>query len=69
MENAGVWTNIVDILWPVGSLYYCRQNTDNNPSEILGGSWIEIGDSNLLPNLVNDSTGEVISLTAYYRTA
>lgn len=34
-----VWANILDILWPVGSLYYCLEGDANNPATVLGGVW------------------------------
>lgn len=39
--NTKVWVNILDILWPVGSLYYCLDGEANNPATTLGGTWVQ----------------------------
>lgn len=39
--NANTWVNILDILWPVGSLYYVLQGSDNTPDTVLGGTWVQ----------------------------
>lgn len=36
-----VWVNIVDILWPVGSLYWCLDGAATDPTAVVGGSWIQ----------------------------
>lgn len=41
MAEGKIWVNILDILWPVGSLYYCLQGTANAPGVVLGGTWIQ----------------------------
>jgi hypothetical protein len=41
MADTKVWVNILDILWPVGSLYYCLDGDANAPSAVLGGTWVQ----------------------------
>jgi len=41
MVTPKIWVNILDILWPVGSLYYCLSDTANTPGVVLGGTWIQ----------------------------
>lgn len=39
-------SDILDMIYPVGSLYWSRRNT--NPSEIFGGTWVQIRDKFIL---------------------
>lgn len=39
MANTKVWVNILDILWPVGSLYCCVDGAESSPAVTLGGTW------------------------------
>jgi len=39
--SANTWVNIIDILWPVGSLYYVLQDSANTPDTVLGGTWVQ----------------------------
>lgn len=41
MVDTKVWVNILDILWPVGSLYYCLDGSANAPGAVLGGTWVQ----------------------------
>lgn len=41
MANTKVWVNILDILWPVGSLYYCIDGEESSPAVTLGGTWTQ----------------------------
>jgi hypothetical protein len=41
MADTRVWVNILDILWPVGSLYYCIDGEESNPAATLGGYWTQ----------------------------
>lgn len=43
-----VWVNILDILWPVGSLYWCVDGLASDPTEILGGFWIQCAGKTLV---------------------
>ena len=45
MAATKVWVNILDILWPVGSLYYCVEDAD--PADVLGGTWVQQVNSTL----------------------
>lgn len=47
MAATKVWVNILDILWPVGSLYYCLSGESNNPAAVLGGTWVQQANSTL----------------------
>lgn len=58
--DANTWVNILDILWPVGSLYYVLQGSDNAPSTTLGGSWTQQSGTITVGSHV---------FTAWYRTA
>lgn len=42
-----VWVNIIDILWPVGSLYWCVNGNESDPTRILGGFWIQCQDKTI----------------------
>ena len=46
MSATKVWVNILDILWPVGSLYYCLEG--NEPAAVLGGTWVQQTNSTLI---------------------
>ena len=39
--DANTWVNILDILWPVGSLYYVLHDSVNTPDTVLGGTWVQ----------------------------
>ena len=56
---AQVWANITDLLWPVGSVYRCLNETTNYPANMFGGYWEEIG--------TEEVNGETYSI--YYRYA
>lgn len=42
-----IWVNVTDILWPVGSTYFCWSFSDDpldlgdqNPVNFFGGNWV-----------------------------
>lgn len=37
------WVNLMDILYPVGSMYFSTSST--SPSSLIGGSWVQITDA------------------------
>lgn len=41
--NEGIWINIIDIFWPVGSIYKNTIDDSNSPSYLFGGFWENIG--------------------------
>lgn len=58
---ATTWVNIIDVLWPVGSVYYTTSNSESNsPAALFEGSWNG-------PVAVTDSAGATIY--RYIRTA
>ena len=67
---AATWVNIVDLFWPIGSVYYRDHyevngsTTDpNSPSVLFGGTWVK--------TIVTDPDGdnETYKLDRYVRTA
>lgn len=47
--DANTWVNILDILWPVGSLFYCLEGA-TGPETTLGGSWVAQGSTLTIGN-------------------
>lgn len=41
MAATKIWANILDILWPAGSLYYCVDGDASDPGSVLGGMWVQ----------------------------
>ena len=39
-------TSIVDLIYPIGSLYWSSKST--NPSDLFGGTWVQIKDKFIL---------------------
>lgn len=38
------WVNIIDLFWPVGSIYWAyNENNTNDPVTLFGGQWALIG--------------------------
>lgn len=48
MDTTKIWVNILDILWPVGSLYYCLAGDESSPAVVLGGTWVQKTGSNFV---------------------
>lgn len=69
MADNNVWVNITDLLWPVGSAYFCYTSTntapvDNVPANLFGGTWVGPVDSGT--TVINNIT---YYQWKYYRTA
>jgi len=35
------WVNVIDLFYPVGTIYEAYDNT-NSPASLFGGSWIQL---------------------------
>ncbi len=35
------WVNIIDLMYPVGTIYYA-DNTVNTPASLFGGTWVAL---------------------------
>lgn len=35
------WVNIIDLFYPVGSVYTTYDST-NNPADLFGGTWVQV---------------------------
>lgn len=57
------WINLLEVLYPVGSLYF--STTDTSPASIIGGSWTKI--ENALLGTTGDEMGEIKEYSGSYR--
>lgn len=56
VNDNSTWTTYLDMIYPIGSYYLSNNNT--SPSNLFGGSWVQINDSRyLLPKGYNDLGG------------
>lgn len=67
MADNNIWVNITDLLWPVGSVYTCHTNSqDNSPTNLFGGTWVgPITGS----TYTDDLSGTSFTEYKYFRTA
>ena len=35
------WVNIIDLFYPVGTIYTTNDST-NNPADLFGGTWVQV---------------------------
>lgn len=60
-RNGNTWRNIVDLIFPVGTMFLSQANT--SPAGFVGGTWAEFNENRfLLPNK-NTATGGSWSIT------
>ena len=60
-RNGNTWKNIVDLIFPVGTMFLSQANT--SPAGFVGGTWAEFNENRfLLPNK-NTATGGSWSIT------
>lgn len=57
------WVNLLDVVYPVGSLYFTNNTT--SPAAIIGGSWTRI--ENALLGTAGDKMGDIGQYNGSYR--
>lgn len=57
------WINLLDVVYPVGSLYFTNNTT--SPAAIIGGSWTRI--ENALLGTAGDKMGDIGQYNGSYR--
>jgi len=57
------WINILDMFYPVGSLYFSTNYT--SPASVIGGSWTQI--ENALLGATGDKMGDIKNYNGSYR--
>lgn len=57
------WVNLIDLFWPIGSIYYDIQDNNNDPTNVFGGTWVEITE-----DIITFQTGKE-SIRAWKRVA
>lgn len=54
------WVNVIDLFYPVGTVYWTLQGNNNNPATLFGGQWDPIG---------TITVGQNITLQAWKRSS
>lgn len=57
------WINLLDMFYPVGSLYFSTNYT--SPASVIGGSWTQI--ENALLGATGDKMGDIKNYNGSYR--
>lgn len=57
------WVNLLDMFYPVGSLYFSTNYT--SPASVIGGSWTQI--ENALLGATGDKMGDIKNYNGSYR--
>ena len=62
-DTDNTWKSVLDIFYPVGSLYFSTNYT--SPASVIGGSWTQI--ENALLGATGDKMGDIRDYNGSYR--